>query len=732
MVVMKGSSGRLALAIAMPLLVIPLAALAWLAARSVDQQESAMRSRLRESLLLEVAQTNARIDGWFADLPASLGASAPRAGTAGKPTARELEDWKKRDPLVGIPFLLDAAGSIAYPVANGERGKSSVDEETRKFNWRYMNVFSNAEPIPVYRNIATEYESSIVNAVPAPPREEKARTQIESLTQPAPEALRDNDLSLATNAVAADESAKESIDRAMKATDKSEAPQAMEAPITSEAPQSTEAPDMTEEAPSRQSKPLSFGRVAKKALPGASKEMPSAKDDSATVRSKVAQSIFETDTAVQRQVYELAAEEGKAPLKRKVNPQIDAVNTRESAPARSVYIESDRYFRDLVSQSDRGLVPRIFDNAFVLLYWEKRGDWIVGCELDMGAVRSAIAARGGAPADGVRYLAILDQSGEPLVSPPGVEPAAWRTPLVSGEINEFLPYWETAIILADPSAFESRVRSSRYALSALVLALFLSVAAGGIVLWRYSANRLLEAKRRTGFVTTVSHELKTPLTSIRMYSEMLAGGADLDREKRDRYLERIVGESERLTKLINDVLDVAKLERGNARPCRVPVDVAIVARETVDGVADRLRIEGFTVFFHSPDEPVEALADRDAIVRILLNLLSNAEKYSGDTREIEVCVSADDKHRRCVVSVADRGIGVPRAHRARIFREFHRVDASLTSERGGTGLGLSIARSLARSLGGDVAYAPRERVDGKSGSVFALSLPLALVKEGKR
>ena len=367
----------------------------------------------------------------------------------------------------------------------------------------------------------------------------------------------------------------------------------------------------------------------------------------------------------------------------------------------------------------------------MLLYWEKRGDWIVGCELDMDAVRSSIAARSGTPADGVRYLAILDQTGVPLIPPANVETAAWRTPLVSGEISEYLPYWETAVILADPSAFESRVRTSRYALSLLVLVLFLSVASGGIVLWRYSANRLLEARRRTGFVTTVSHELKTPLTSIRMYSEMLSNGADLDRERRDRYLDRIVGESERLTKLINDVLDVAKLERGKARLNRVPVDIALVARETVEGIADRLKVAGFAVSVSVPDEPIESLADRDAVVRILLNLLSNAEKYSGDERVIEVSVGIDEKRRMALVSVADRGIGVPRAHRSRIFREFHRVDASLTSERGGTGLGLSIARSLARSLSGDVRYAPRDRVDGGQGSVFTLSLPLAGKKEGK-
>ena len=670
MTAMKASSGRLALALAVPLLVAPLAALTWLAARSVDQQESGMRARLRESLLLEVGQTNGRIRSWFAELPDTLSAGSPRAGTDGRPTDAELAEWKERVALVGTPFLLDAKGSIAYPDA-GRAGPS--DERTRLFYWRYLNVFGNAERIPVYRNIAAEYESSIVTVEPETP-------------EPPESALA--------------------------------APAAYGRTAGVTAPES---------APERERETAPRSSVMRKLAPSESAE-PKRKD--ATVRSKVAQSLFETDTEVQRQVYDLAAVEGKETLKRNVNPKIDAVNTRDSERARSVYIESDTYFRDLVARAESGLVPRIFDNSFVLIYWEKRGDWIVGCELDTDAVREAIAARTGAPADGVRYLAVLDQSGTPLIPVAGVEAAAWRTPLVSGEISEFLPYWETAVILADESAFESRVRASRYALSSLVFALFLTVALGAVILWRHSANRLLEARRRTGFVTTVSHELKTPLTSIRMYSEMLAEGADLDREKRDRYLSRIVSESERLTRLINDVLDVSKLERGNRKLDTVPVDLARVARETFDGVADRLRVAGYSLSFDAPDVSVEALADREAVIRVLLNLLSNAEKYSGAARDIAVTAGTEPDGRRCFVSVADRGIGVPRAHRSRIFREFHRVDASLTSEKGGTGLGLSIARSLARAMGGDVTYAPRERIDGGTGSVFTLALPLAPKKDG--
>ncbi len=700
---MKGTGGRLALALAVPLLLVPLLGLTWLAARSVDQQESGMRARLRESLLLEVGQTNERIRDWFSGLPAELGAGAPRAGTAGRPSDRELAEWKEREPLVGIPFLLDGKGAIAYPDA---RTRGADDEETRLFYWRYLNVFAGAERIPVYRNIASEYEAAIVGSAPVSSGVSAPLSAPVSESPPVMKELGPN---------------------------KSEpADFGLSEGLGAEAPVADELAEAAEEAAAEpiRAPAMSSSRAAKRVAADVPLRESDRNGETNALRSKEAQGIFESDVEVQRQVYDRAAEEGKETLKRNVNPKIDAIHARDSMTPRSVYIESDRYFRDLVAQAESGLVPRVFDNSFVLIYWEKRGDWVVGCELDMTTVREAIAARAGTPADSVRYLSVLDHAGTPLIPFPTVDPALWRTPLVSGEISEFLPYWETAVILADESAFEGRVRASRYAISSLVLALFLSVALGAVILWRHSANRLLEARRRTGFVTTVSHELKTPLTSIRMYSEMLAEGADLDGERRARYLSRIVSESERLTRLINDVLDVSKLERGNRRLSPAPVDLVSVARETFDGIADRLRASDFSVAFDGPESPVEARADREAVIRILLNLLSNAEKYSLDTREIEVRVGSDAERRRCHVSVADRGIGVPRAHRSRIFREFHRVDASLTSERGGTGLGLSIARSLARAMGGDVTYSPRARVDGIEGSVFTLTLPAAPERDG--
>ncbi len=642
---MKPGSGRFALALSIPLLVIPLALLTWLATRSLDQQESGMRARLRESLFLEVSQTNGRIHEWLSELPSRLAVSTPRSGTREVPTHRELAQWKEENALVGIAYLIDPSGAIEYP-----------DKETKLFYWRYLNVFGNVEPIPVYKSIAQEYESSIIGL-----QQQKAEPSLSESAGAIAE------LSLSDFADTADK---------------------------------------VEAEPS-----------------GAVSATPAERTPAA--RSKVAQSLFETDTEVQKRVYEKAAEEGKETLTRNVNPVIDTLNTRETLPARSVYIETDSYFRDLVADAASGLLPRIFDNEFVLLYWEKRGDWILGCELDMETVKESIVSLAGSPADRIRFMAVLDHSGAPLVSLDGVKIEDWRRPLLAGEISTFLPYWETAVILTDPSAFENRVRASRYALGALVITLVLAISGSVMFLLRYSSNRLLEARQRVNFVTTVTHELKTPLTSIRMYSEMLAEGADADPKKRQKYLDRIVSESGRLTSLINDVLDVAKLERTKAKGNIETFDVTVLARDTLDMNADRLRNAGFTLEFSSEARSIPVSADREAVIRILDNLLSNAEKYSDSIRDIHITVGTDHRKRHACVSVSDRGIGIPLSHRKRIFKEFYRVDTRLTAGKGGTGLGLAIARSLARCSGGELSYAPRDNADYTKGSIFTITLPLA-------
>jgi signal transduction histidine kinase len=232
------------------------------------------------------------------------------------------------------------------------------------------------------------------------------------------------------------------------------------------------------------------------------------------------------------------------------------------------------------------------------------------------------------------------------------------------------------------------------------------------------------AQKKATFVANVSHELKTPLTSISLFVDLLRQKRQPPPEKREQYLSLMSAETERLTRLINNVLDFSATARKGRRYSVRTLDAAALTRDLVEGQRVRLESRGFSVVV-SGAAAAEATADPEALKQVLLNLLSNAEKYSADRREIAIEVETeealDTDPGRVLIHVRDRGIGVGEKDRERIFREFYRVDDSLTSSVQGTGLGLTIARRIARDLGGDVEHRPR---DG-GGSDFVVSLASA-------
>jgi signal transduction histidine kinase len=243
--------------------------------------------------------------------------------------------------------------------------------------------------------------------------------------------------------------------------------------------------------------------------------------------------------------------------------------------------------------------------------------------------------------------------------------------------------------------------------------LLCAIGIGGWLIWRDLGRQVRLARQKTDFVSNVSHELKTPLTSIRMFSELLANNPDPDRQK--RYSEIIVNESSRLTRLINNVLDFARMERGETRYKREIFDLNELVRETLKGFRPNFASDGVD----STSLPV--LGDRDAIAQVLLNLLSNAEKY-GDGR-IDVTTQREENG-LAKVQVSDRGPGVPHGSEQKIFQQFYRAHNSLNSGIQGAGLGLTLARQIARANGGDVIYG--ERPGG--GSEFTIQLNAAQAK----
>ena len=234
---------------------------------------------------------------------------------------------------------------------------------------------------------------------------------------------------------------------------------------------------------------------------------------------------------------------------------------------------------------------------------------------------------------------------------------------------------------------------------------------GGAVLVIHDLTeiRRLEAVRRD-FVANVSHELKTPLTSISGYAEtLLAEPPDSDTAR--RFTSTILSNARRMQRLVDDLLDLSRIEAGRWQPAKEPVDVAAAARESWMALAGRPEAPGVTFDLAVEEEAKLICADLDAVRQILTNLLDNSLRYTPAGGRI-VC-AASRQGNGVAVAVRDTGVGITREHLPRIFERFYRADASRSREEGGTGLGLAIVKHLVEAHGGRV-YAESERGLGTS------------------
>lgn len=347
-----------------------------------------------------------------------------------------------------------------------------------------------------------------------------------------------------------------------------------------------------------------------------------------------------------------------------------------------------------------GWIPWYAGRDLHLLGWEESpADGAVsGVEVETMSLLSRLAPAFPAAAHGTAF-ALIDGDGRVLHQTGNLEIADPSAPSASATLAPLLPHWRLAFF-AGAAAIPGATTSFRLLAGLTVGSLVLAILAGGAMLVRDARRQALDAERKTSFVSNVSHELKTPLTTIRLYAEMLGEDRVTDAEKRRTYLDTIVGESHRLTRLVNNVLDFSRLEQHRRRYAFERLPLA----EWLGGLleAHRPRCAGAGIRLESrlPAEDVGIRADRDAAEQIVLNLLDNAMKYAG-AGVIEVEAG------RGALRVLDRGPGVPPALRERIFEKFYRIDKSLTSAVPGTGLGLSIARRLARDMGGDLTCSPR-------------------------
>lgn len=266
----------------------------------------------------------------------------------------------------------------------------------------------------------------------------------------------------------------------------------------------------------------------------------------------------------------------------------------------------------------------------------------------------------------------------------------------------------------------------RWKMGTMTLIGFIDLMLGaGLFLVYSNVRREMHLSRlKSDFVANVSHELKTPLALIRLFAETLELGRVPSDEKARQYYRVINKESQRLTQLINNILDFSRIEAGRKEYDFVRTDLTRVIEEVVEAYRFQVEQQGFVLEMEIADEIPELEIDKEALSQALLNLVHNAVKYSREEKRIRVSARQDGD--RVLISVSDRGIGIAKNEQRKIFDKFYRAEDSLVHETKGSGLGLALVRHIVEAHGGEVLL---ESNPGR-GSTFTLVLPL-IKEKGK-
>jgi signal transduction histidine kinase len=318
--------------------------------------------------------------------------------------------------------------------------------------------------------------------------------------------------------------------------------------------------------------------------------------------------------------------------------------------------------------------------------------------------------------EGPTLVAVVDHRGRSVY---GRETPRPEARIVAVDVGQALPSWRLALYRA-PGASPRDALRRQVTIFTMAFALLLAVVAAGLVATYRLVRRETEmARLKADFVANVSHDLKTPLSLIRMFGETLEMGRVADDAKRREYYGVITRESERLSRLIDNVLDFSRIEGGRRRYEPVPVAVEPMVRETLDAFAHPLREQGFQVDVRIAGDLPDVPLDAEAVSQALGNLVDNAIKYSGARKVLRLEAAA--REGRLALVVEDEGIGIPREEHGRIFEKFYRVGRSETQGRRGSGVGLALVRHVAEAHGGRVTVESRPG----AGSRFTLWFPLA-------
>jgi signal transduction histidine kinase len=312
-------------------------------------------------------------------------------------------------------------------------------------------------------------------------------------------------------------------------------------------------------------------------------------------------------------------------------------------------------------------------------------------------------------------LAVLDHEGRTVYTR---APLGDAQRVLSVGFREALPDWRLAVYQSPGASPRQAVRRQVMLFTGALGVLVAVIVAGIVMTWRLMRRETEMARLKSDFVANVSHDLKTPLSVIRMFGETLEMGRVTDEGRRQEYYRVITREGERLSRLIDNVLDFSRIEGGRQTYDMTPTTVEPLIRGTLEAFAYPLAQQGFKVEVCLAADLPEVTMDADAVGQALANLIDNAIKYSGNDRAVTIDARVADGW--LVIAVSDRGLGIAPEEQAKIFEKFYRVGRSDTQGRRGSGVGLALVRHIAEAHGGAIAV---ESAPGE-GSRFSLRLPL--------
>ena len=317
--------------------------------------------------------------------------------------------------------------------------------------------------------------------------------------------------------------------------------------------------------------------------------------------------------------------------------------------------------------------------------------------------------------DGDNAAGIFDESGRLVAG----SARGLGVTLAQGSLHNLSLPWTVEIFLADASRLNAGVKDR---MKHYIWTLIVSIAAVAVIAITAAitvGRQIALHELKTTSVATVAHELRTPLASMRMLIDTLREGRYRGESQLQEYLDMVASENLRLSRLIDNFLTLSRLERNEHAITLQPTPAREVIEDAVHAMRAKLEVPGCHFTFDPGESLPDMLADRDALVVVLVNLLDNAVKYTGEEKRIDLRVR--DASGRIFISIQDNGIGLSKAERKNVFRRFYQVDQKLSRQRGGCGLGLALVQHIVEAHGG--------RVDVSSqlgrGTTFTVSVPIA-------